>query len=155
MWNRFLHRLRLARQLSLLDWLALAEAWWALLFFHWRLRWESFDRLAQTTVPGVKDTGLCHYEPGVVISLRLAVAQRLHRLVGWASHLHLLKMTCLPQSLALRWMLNRRGITSDLKIGAMKTSIGIHAHAWVEIEGEVIGDKVGAEKGFNKFDSVN
>ena len=155
MWNRFLHRLHLARELSLSDWLALAEAWWALLFFHWRLRWESFERLAQTAVPGVKSAEMCHDETGVVISSRLAVAQRLHRLVGWASHLHLLWMTCLPQSLALRWMLSRRGITSDLKIGAMKTRIGIHAHAWVEIEGEMIGDVGVAEKGFNIFDSVD
>jgi hypothetical protein len=155
LWNRFLHRLHLARELSLLDWLALAESWWVLLVFHWRLRWVNYEHLAQTTVPGVKNTGLCHDKPGMAISSRLAVAQRLHRLVGWASHLHLLKMTCLPQSLALRWMLNRRGITSDLKLGAMKTRIGIHAHAWVEIEGEVIGDEVGAEKGFNIFDSVN
>jgi Transglutaminase-like superfamily len=143
LWNQFLHRLCLARKLSLLDWLAFLEAWWVLLVFHWRLRWVSYERLTQTGDARLKQT-----------SGQLSVAQRLHRLIGWASRFHLLRMTCLVQSLALRWMLGRRGIASELKIGAMKTQAGIHAHAWVEVEEQVIGDPGGTEKGFSAFDPV-
>ena len=49
-------------------------------------------------------------------------------------------MTCLAQSLALRWMLNRRGIASELKIGATKVSSALRVHAWLEISGEKIGE---------------
>ena len=134
MWNRFLHRLDLARELSLLDWLAFLEAWWVLLVFHWRVRWVSYERLIQTVDAGLKQT-----------SGQLSVAQGLNRLVGWASRFHLLRMTCLVQSLALRWMLGRRGIASELKIGAVKTQAGIHAHAWVEVEEQVIGVAEGTD----------
>ena len=127
----------------MLDWLALLEAWWVLLLFHLRLRWVSYERLTQTGVARLKQT-----------SGQLSVAQRLHRLIGWASRFHLLRMTCLVQSLSLRWMLGRRGIASELKIGAMKTQAGIHAHAWVEVEEQVIGDAGGTEKGFSAFDPV-
>ena len=178
MWNRLLHRLHLARELSLPDWLALLEAWWWLLVFHWRLRWVSFERLAQTTVPGDKNTGSCHYErsdreasprsalaqhPGRVsgangckeaISSRISSAHRLNRLVSWTSHLHFLSMTCLVQSLALRRMLSRRSIASDLKIGAIKTPVGIHAHAWLEVDGEVIGDAGLGGNGFSTLGSI-
>jgi hypothetical protein len=143
LWNRFLHRLRLARKLSLSDWQALLEAWWAMLVFYWYLRWVRYERLAKTGFPGLKEG-----------SGQLSVAQRLFRLIGWASRLHFLRMTCLVQSLALRWMLGRRGIASEIKIGAMKTQAGIHAHAWVEIEGEVVGDMGVADKSFSTFDTV-
>ncbi len=129
MWNRFLHKLRLARGLSLSDWLALLEAWWALAVFHLALRGMSYERLEQSARSGLTVTS----EP-------LSVARRLHRLVGWASRLHLLPMTCLAQSLALRWMLNRRGISSQLRIGAAKVSGTFHAHAWLEMDGEKIGE---------------
>ena len=114
-----------------------------LLVFHLRLRWVSYERLTQTGHARLKQ-----------ISGQLSVAQHLLRLIGWASRFHLLSMTCLVQSLTLRWMLGRRGIASELKIGAMKTQAGIHAHAWVEVEEQVIGDAGGTEKGFSAFDPV-
>jgi len=54
--------------------------------------------------------------------------------------MHLLSMTCLAQSLALRWMLNRRGISSQLKVGAANVLGTFHAHAWLEMDGEKIGE---------------
>jgi hypothetical protein len=36
--------------------------------------------------------------------------------------------------------LGRRGIPSRLCIGANKSSMGIRAHAWVEVEGQAIGE---------------
>ena len=129
MWNRFLHKLRLARGLSFSDWLALVEAWWALAVFYLALRGMSYERLGQSARSGLTAAS----EP-------LPAARRLHRLVGWASHMHLLSMTCLAQSLALRWMLSRRGISSQLKIGATKVSGTFHAHAWLEMDGEKIGE---------------
>ena len=144
MWNRLLHSLRIASKLSFLDWLALLDAWWVLLYFYFRLRWGSFERLTQTSI----------HHAGRTVD-QFPVAQHVARLVGWASRLHLLRMTCLPQSLTLRWMLGRRGIASELKIGARKTRIGIHAHAWVEVDGEMVGEAGGKEYEFSPLDSVN
>jgi hypothetical protein len=49
--------------------------------------------------------------------------------------------TCLPRSLTLWWLLRRRGIESELRLGVRKDGDSIVAHAWVECEGEVVGDK--------------
>lgn len=47
--------------------------------------------------------------------------------------------TCLPQALAARVMLARRGQASELRIGVARDAQGaLQAHAWVEVEGRVI-----------------
>jgi hypothetical protein len=60
--------------------------------------------------------------------------------------------TCLPQSLTLWWLLRRRGIDSDLRIGVRKESSQLEAHAWVEHRGLVLGDGEGLHRGFAPFD---
>jgi hypothetical protein len=48
--------------------------------------------------------------------------------------------TCLPRSCAAHVMLARRGVTSHLRIGVVRTPDGgVHAHAWLEAEGVDIG----------------
>jgi hypothetical protein len=42
---------------------------------------------------------------------------------------------CLEQSLVLCWLLKRRGISADLRIGARKEADRFEAHAWVEVAG--------------------
>jgi hypothetical protein len=49
-------------------------------------------------------------------------------------------MTCLPKAFTLRWKLSRNGIPAQLRIGTNKTSSGIRAHAWVEVDGVAIGE---------------
>ena len=45
---------------------------------------------------------------------------------------------CLEQSLALWWLLRRRGIPADLRIGVRKDAANFEAHAWVEAGGSGI-----------------
>ena len=103
-----------------------------LLFFHLALRWASYEhlknspRLISSEIPD---------PPGVLL-----YAQKYQNLVGWATSLHLLPMTCLSQSLTLYWMLNRRGIPAQIRIGVKKSLDRIHAHAWVDVLGETIGE---------------
>jgi len=47
---------------------------------------------------------------------------------------------CLERSLALWWQLGRRGIESDLRIGARKEAGRFEAHAWVELGNAVLND---------------
>lgn len=129
----------LARGLSASDWLSLLEAWWTLLFFSLALRWVSYDRLNDETEIGSHD---------------LILAERLHRLVLWASRLHLLPMTCLVRACALRRMAGRRGIEARVCIGAARAQDGIHAHAWVEVDGQAVGEADGVEERFNALRSM-
>ncbi len=126
------HKLRLASQLSILDWLILLEAWGSVLGFWLALRWMSFNALSESRflLPSKK----------AAISTSLDFMQHLYRLVAWAAHLHIFSMACLEKSLTLHWMLQRRGINAQIKIGANKISEGISAHAWVEVNGQVVGE---------------
>ena len=53
-----------------------------------------------------------------------------------------LDFICLPQALAARWMLERRGIASELRIGALRKREDSRAlHAWLRAGGDfVTGD---------------
>jgi hypothetical protein len=44
---------------------------------------------------------------------------------------------CLPQAVATRWMLARRGIPSETHLGVMATA-PFAAHAWVTVNGTVV-----------------
>ncbi len=43
--------------------------------------------------------------------------------------------TCLRQALLVYWLLRRRGLSPELKIGVRKQGDVVEAHAWVELEG--------------------
>lgn len=48
--------------------------------------------------------------------------------------------TCLHRSLALWWMLRRRGVECHLRFGVRRREGAFEAHAWVEHAGAVIND---------------
>ncbi|WP_341228129.1 lasso peptide biosynthesis B2 protein [uncultured Arcticibacterium sp.] len=50
------------------------------------------------------------------------------------------KGKCLSQSLALRFLLQRRRISTDLVIGTYIKEGNLFAHAWLEKDGEVVND---------------
>lgn len=54
--------------------------------------------------------------------------------------LPLLKGRCLSQSLVMRFLLNRKGIPSELKIGVNQKMGKFDAHAWLEKEGILLND---------------
>jgi hypothetical protein len=132
LWKSFRHKLQVAGQLSLRDWLFLVEAWWALLGFRLALRRVPFERLEAFTRPA---SGKSAARPDILLRARY-----LQRVVSMAARLHLPSMTCLPRALALRWKLSRDGIPSQLRIGMNKNALGMSAHAWVEVAGEAIGE---------------
>lgn len=69
-----------------------------------------------------------------------AAAKRLAQLVNIAARHGPYSATCLRQSLALWWLLRRRGLTAELRIGVGKADARLRAHAWVELAGRVIND---------------
>ncbi len=69
-----------------------------------------------------------------------------HAVARWqaAAARHLpLKTNCLDRALTLWWLLRRRGIAADLRIGGRKENGRFEAHAWVEVGGVVLDDANG------------
>ena len=92
-------------------------------------RWKSL--MAE---PGRKEMGCAGAEVSVesvarIADLEQAVARR------WP-----FRTNCLEQSLVLLWLLRRRGIPAELRIGARKDANRFEAHAWVEFEGAILND---------------
>ena len=62
--------------------------------------------------------------------------------------------TCLTRSLVLIWMLRRRGVRSDLRIGVHLARGTLYAHAWVECEGVPVNDRADIAIEFPPFGEV-
>lgn len=58
---------------------------------------------------------------------------------------------CLQKSLALWWLLRREGHDARVKLGVSPLDDRLDAHAWVELDGEVVLDDDGAVAEFWDF----
>ncbi|XWK89282.1 MAG: lasso peptide biosynthesis B2 protein [Phormidium sp.] len=78
-------------------------------------------------------------------------ARAVAKLIEIASRHGLYKPNCLQKSLLLWWLLRRRGIESELRIGVRKKSGLLEAHAWVEYQGCVLNDRSDVDQHFAPF----
>ncbi len=78
-------------------------------------------------------------------------AQRITKMVQAASRHGLWHTSCLEESLVVWWLLRRRGIPSDLRIGVRKTASALQAHAWVELRGTALNDHEDVHQRFQAF----
>jgi integrase len=69
---------------------------------------------------------------------------RVAQLLAAAARHHLRPMTCLTRSLALRELLRRQDVPTELRIGVRREDGELRAHAWVEHDGTPVGDSDGA-----------
>lgn len=81
-------------------------------------------------------------------------ARSIARLVGIAARHGPYRANCLRQSLALCWLLRRRSVRTELRIGVRKENQEFQAHAWVEYQGNVLADTSGTASAFTAFDSA-
>lgn len=58
------------------------------------------------------------------------------RLIAVAGNHHPLAVRCLERALALQWLLARRGLATELKIGVLRHRGPLQAHAWLEFGGK-------------------
>ena len=72
---------------------------------------------------------------------QIAQAYRSAFLVEKTTRHGLIRANCLQRSLLLWFLLLRRGIYPDLRIGCKLTS-KFEAHAWLELDGHIINDSV-------------
>jgi len=142
-WKSFKDKGAAARQFSFKDWLVILEAWLAQEYFNLALRFVSFEKLLARSLPRSQ----AFLFPGQF----LPAAQRIQRLANAAARLHLPPATCLRRSLALGWMLNRRGIPAQLSLGVLMGAAGLQAHAWLEIAGQPLGEPEVITENFQKL----
>lgn len=86
--------------------------------------------LAQLSPVGVAKTGVA-----------LPEVKRMAFSVNRAANHSPLWGNCLKRSLTLWFVLRRRGILSDLRIGVRRHEGEFQAHAWIEYEGAVLNDR--------------
>ena len=98
--------------------------------------------------------GIAAENPAANVLGALERAQKIARLESATARSLFFRATCLEQSLVLCWMLRRRGMSPLLRVGARKEADRFEAHAWVELDGIVIGDASGEHQHFAPFESA-
>ena len=82
--------------------------------------------------------------------------QKLSKLISGTANVLPIKLSCLQKSFSLWMMLRKVGIDSDLMIGINNITKDFSAHAWVELEGNVLNDKPDISNDFTVINlSVN
>jgi len=64
-----------------------------------------------------------------------------------------LRATCLQRSVTLWWLLDHQGIDCKVIIGVNKDAQVLHAHAWVEHEGQPLNDRSDIRDDFAALDT--
>lgn len=79
------------------------------------------------------------------------VALRACALVGMAATHGPFRGSCLVHALTAWWLLSRRGIAGELRIGIRRVAMGLEAHAWLEYRGCALGPAMDADGPFMPF----
>lgn len=83
---------------------------------------------------------------------QLAVARAAARMIEAASRNGIARGNCLSKSVALWWLLKRKDISAKLRIGARKAGRELEAHAWVELDGQILNDADDVRDSYAAFD---
>lgn len=75
-------------------------------------------------------------------------------LVSGSFKLALIKGNCLSRSLTLLGFLLRKGISAELRVGSRRTENLLEAHAWVEVDGQVVNDQRDIAQTYCPFDTL-
>jgi len=115
------------------------------------LRLRGFRSTQATLQKGMVSAAPSHNPPDSATAASMALIARMVRSAAYRS---LGTPTCLEKSLALWWLLGRRGIASSLRIGARKTGDKFEAHAWVECNGVALNEPEQTPKHYTAFDEA-
>jgi len=113
------------------------------------LRWRGFRATRET---------LERFPPRTNLEREAATphgrAAQTAQMVNLADRHGLVHPSCLAKSLTLWWLLRRRGIPSDLRIGIRKENKKFEAHAWVERDGTALNEPEEHHRHFTAFDEA-
>jgi len=146
-WSCTVSKLRKLRKLSGRERLLLAQAWLLLPVIALCLRLFGLRRCQRVLARCAGAPIQPQHEPAV----RLASCVTAGHLVRAAARYSLLGANCLPQSLTLWWLLQRRGVGVVLRIGARTEAGRLDAHAWVEYQGRPLDDDGTIAERFHPF----
>ncbi len=133
LWSRWApHRVR---RLTAAEWVLLAEAWATVALVEAARRTVSFQRLTRFA-----DS---RRRPGRAEGWTLERLRRVAWLVDVAANRQPVTIQCLTRSLALAWMLYRRGVDVELRLGVRRPGDQLEAHCWLEWRGQVLHDPQG------------
>jgi hypothetical protein len=80
-----------------------------------------------------------------------ATIRRTRRLLALAARRGIYRGNCLSRSTTLWWLLRRRGVRTDLRIGVCVENDDLVAHAWVERDGKIINDRADTSRRYVPF----
>jgi Transglutaminase-like superfamily len=72
-------------------------------------------------------------------------------LVSLAAKHSIIPTSCLPRALTLLWLLNRRGVEAELRVGLRNRTGRLESHAWVESGGLPLNDWSEVSRDFTPF----
>jgi hypothetical protein len=113
------------------------------------LRWRGF-RATQAVLQRFLSNTNPELDPSV-LSKDAAVTAHM---VNAADRYGLVHPSCLAKSLTLWWLLERRGISSHLRIGIRKEGEKFAAHAWVERDGAALNEPDEHHHHYAAFDAA-
>jgi Transglutaminase-like superfamily len=138
-WNRFWRLSGFERGVALEAAVALSASWVGLRLAGFR-RWKA--ALDALTRPIAEVSERDRFDAALEIArVEQSVAQHLF-----------FRPNCLEQSVTLLWLLQRRGIGAELRIGVRKQAGRFEAHAWVERNGVVLSETAENHLHFMPFD---
>lgn len=114
----------------------------------WRAQWALIvaQRLVRQRAPGqltARNEELASPDAAVLTAPAGEHAHALGAAVRRAAKYGLFRPACLVRAIALRRMLAADGIRGAIiRVGVKQSEEGMLAHAWVELDGDVIGDSV-------------
>jgi hypothetical protein len=85
---------------------------------------------------------------------QMNVAKQVARMVSIAANHGPYHANCLKRSVLIWWLLEQKGIHTEIRIGAQKDPSGLQAHAWVEFKGDVLNDYQDIASQFAPFESL-
>ena len=143
-------RMGRSRQLSLLQAAAILAAVWA------GLRVAGYGR-TRSALARTARVRACRAGRSQAVGANEveAVVSELGWAVAAAAQYAPFSATCLHRTLALWWLLRRRGIESDVRIGTVRTETGLAAHAWLERDGVALNDAADVGERFAAFEIVD
>jgi hypothetical protein len=86
--------------------------------------------------------------------IALQQAHTAARMVALAARYGPYRANCLKRSVVTYWLLRRRGIDCELRIGVRKESDEIEAHAWIECLGQPLNEGADVHQRFSPFDRM-
>ena len=116
------------------------HAWLLLLRVDLALRRQPFEKVRRGLGRGLEGEG--------AVEQPHKLAWDTWRVVSAAAHHHLYEMTCLRRALVLQRLLAEQGLGVGMYIGVRKEAGKVLAHAWIEVEGEAVGEARGVAQEF-------